>query len=131
MNEHINIFIDTNIFLSFYLHTSDDICDLEKIYSYIINGFVKLWLPLHEINEFNRNRDNKLYESLNCINKIKFDYSFPLIMTQHKDFSEFHATIKDIAKKKISIVNDIILEIESNNLHQDILIKKYLIVHRK
>ena len=60
----INLFIDTNVLLSFYAFTSDDIEQLRKLEGLIENGTLKLYVPRQVADEFARNRETKLSKSI-------------------------------------------------------------------
>lgn len=55
----INLFVDTNVLLSFYAFTSDDIEQLRKLEGLIENGTLKLYVSRQVVDEFARNRETK------------------------------------------------------------------------
>jgi hypothetical protein len=52
----MQLFIDANVFLSFYRFSSDDLEQLEKLTVLVKTGRIRLWLPEHVVDEFYRNR---------------------------------------------------------------------------
>ncbi len=48
----MNIFIDTNIFLSFFHFSSDDLEELKKLAVFLRRGKVRLWLPEQVVRNF-------------------------------------------------------------------------------
>src|SRR6266508_2366459 len=60
----MNIFIDTNIFLSFYNLTSDELEELKKLVVLLRKKKVVLLLPEQVIHEFRRNRAKKISEAI-------------------------------------------------------------------
>ena len=52
----MNLFIDTNIFLSFFHFTKDDLEEIRKLEVLIDKKEVVLWLPEQVQDEFHRNR---------------------------------------------------------------------------
>ena len=50
----INLFIDTNIFLSFYHLTSEDLEELKKLFVLIDKNEIQLFLPTQVRNELER-----------------------------------------------------------------------------
>jgi len=54
------LFIDTNILLSFYHLTNEDIEELKKLIVLIDNDKITLFLTDHVQNEFYRNRGSKI-----------------------------------------------------------------------
>lgn len=60
----MNLFIDTNIFLSFHHYTSDDLEELRKLAVLARQGEVELLLPKQVVDEFKRNRAGKIADAL-------------------------------------------------------------------
>jgi predicted nucleic acid-binding protein len=74
----INLFIDTNVFLSFYHLTSEDLEELKKLTPLIDNEEIKLFLPDQVRDEFFRNRGAKIADAMKKLKEAKFTLSFPL-----------------------------------------------------
>jgi predicted nucleic acid-binding protein len=53
----VHLFIDTNIFLSFYAYASDDVEELRKLTKLISTDQLKLYLTEQVRDEFYRNRE--------------------------------------------------------------------------
>src|ERR1019366_701494 len=60
----IHLFIDTNAFLSFFAYTKDDVEELKKLASLIKTKQLKLYLTEQVRDEFYRNREKKLHDSI-------------------------------------------------------------------
>ena len=60
----INLFIDTNIFLSFFHWTSEDLEELKKLIVLMDNDEIRLFLPEQVRNEFARNRGAKIVDAM-------------------------------------------------------------------
>jgi predicted nucleic acid-binding protein len=91
----INLFIDTNIFLSFYHLTTEDLEELKKLAVLIDNNEIQLFLPDQVKNEFARNRGAKIIDAMRKLQDAKFNLSFPLFA---KDYQEY-ANLRDLMKK--------------------------------
>ncbi len=76
-----NVFIDTNILLSFFSYSTDHLNKLEELVELIKNKKVRLFLPQQVIDEFNRNRDVKLKEVLKNLNAFSTDLKSPVVST--------------------------------------------------
>jgi hypothetical protein len=98
------IFIDTNVFLSFYQFTNDDLEQLKKLAVLLEDNKVSLCLPEQVIREFNRNRENKIAEAMKLLRDQKFSFQFPQFC---KDYEEY-VQLKDLMK-------------ESSKLHSKLL----------
>ena len=67
----VRLFIDTNIFLSFFAYSKDDLDQLEKLVELLRVKRAKLYLTQQVVDEFYRNRETKLAESLAAFSQCK------------------------------------------------------------
>ncbi len=74
----LNLFIDTNVLLSFYHLTSEDLEELKKLAALIDKGEILLFLPDQVEREFRRNRAGKIIDAMRRLQDVKFNLSFPL-----------------------------------------------------
>lgn len=120
-----SIFLDTNVFLSFYHFSNEDLQELEKLLALIKSKEVILYLPQQTKEEFRRNRDTKINDAIKKIREEKLTSTFPQIC---KDFEQEYENIKESVKQyeknKQIIVNNIIEHATNNSLKADITIKK-------
>jgi predicted nucleic acid-binding protein len=91
----INLFIDTNVFLSFYHLTSEDLEELKKLAALIESKEILLFLPTQVTNEFTRNRAAKIADAMRKLQDAKFTLSFPLFAKDYKEYDE----LRDLMKK--------------------------------
>jgi predicted nucleic acid-binding protein len=75
--EPIGVFIDTNVFLSFFHYTSDALDDLEKLVEAAKQGRIRLLLPDQIVDEFTRDREVKLLETRKKIAEAKGGGQYP------------------------------------------------------
>ena len=87
----INLFIDTNIFLSFYHLTNEDLEELKKLAALIDNSEIQLFLPDQIKNEFTRNRSAKIVDAMRKLQEAKFNLSFPLFAKDYAEYDEWPA----------------------------------------
>ena len=96
----MNLFIDTNIFLSFYHFTSDDLEELKKLRVLLEEQALTLLIPRQVINEFRRNRQNKIADALNRLQGQRLNLQFPQVC---KDYDEY-VLLRDLQKPDIEQV---------------------------
>ena len=60
----LNLYLDANIYLSFYHYSEDDIDELDKLLVLLEEKKVILYLPEQTRNEFLRNRENKIADAM-------------------------------------------------------------------
>ncbi|GIZ05617.1 hypothetical protein MSATCC14277_1990 [Metamycoplasma salivarium] len=89
INKKINLFIDTNIWLSIYEFSSDDLNVFKQI-SKLISTKFNLIITEQVYDEFWRNRENKIKEIINMLSNGKYNFSigFPNIIRGYKEFHE-------------------------------------------
>ena len=94
----MNLFIDTNVLLSFYHLASDDLEELRKLSVLIDKDKIKLLLPRQVVNEFRRNRENKIADALKGLKGQNLKLQFPQIC---KDYPEY----KDLRRQQAIMRN--------------------------
>jgi len=82
----IQLFIDTNVFLSFYHLTSEDLEELRKLAVLVERQEIQLLLPEQVHHELRRNRDGKIADALKGLRSHKFAPPFPQMC---KDYAEY------------------------------------------
>jgi predicted nucleic acid-binding protein len=80
------LFIDTNVFLSFYHLSSDDLEELKKLDVLLDREEEALYLPSHVIDEHRRNREAKIADALKRLRDQKLSLQFPQMC---KDYAEY------------------------------------------
>lgn len=91
----MKLFIDTNIFLSFYHYSSEDLEELKKLGVLISQGRAELYLPEQVRDEFARNRATKINDALRNIRSLKLSIPLPQIA---KDYPEYGIARKALAE---------------------------------
>lgn len=104
------LFIDTNIFLSFYHYTNDDLDELEKLILLADTKKLTLLLPTQVVDEFYRNRDNKINDALKGLKSQKLNLQFPQIC---KDYEEYNK-LRDLQKKYEKHHSELLAKLDSH-----------------
>ncbi|MGB8260121.1 MAG: PIN domain-containing protein [Terracidiphilus sp.] len=100
-----HLFIDTNVLLGFFAFAQDDIKELEKLVSLIEAGHVKLYLTQQVVDEFYRNREVKLSESITNFHPLqkggcpKFMHSLDEYKDYKTSLSEFEKAFNVLTKR--------------------------------
>lgn len=76
----IHAFVDTNIFLSLYAYTDDNISELNGLNALIKAKELKLYFSDTVNQEFYSNRDKKIFESLGNLGKFQTGLSLPRVV---------------------------------------------------
>jgi len=94
------LFIDTNILLSFYHFTSEDLQQLEKLAVLVRQMKVTLLLPEQVVDEFERNRDGKIADALRRMGDDKLGGQFPHVSHQYPEYEQLRDLQKDYGKAR-------------------------------
>ena len=119
----MNIFIDTNIFLSFYHFSNDDLEELKKLSLLLQQGKAKLYLPEQVVQEFRRNRDNKIADALKQLREQKLDLRFPQFCKEYDEYENLRQLQRSYSKLHADLIKKAIEDIQSENLKADKVIQ--------
>lgn len=120
----MQLFIDSNIFLSFYHLTSEDLEELEKLAVLISNKEVTLLLPQQVIDETWRNRASKIQRSFEDFKRSKFSLSYPAYCKSYNQYAEMRELQKRLEELHAGMVAEIQEDIAAKTLVADMLIQK-------
>lgn len=118
------LFIDTNIFLSFYHFSNEDLEQLEKLVKLIEDKEITLYLTQQVIDEIDRNRERKINDCLSDFKKQKYNHTFPLYCKDYDDFDELQKALSKANELHANLNKAIQSDVEDRTLKADIIIKK-------
>jgi hypothetical protein len=87
----VDLFLDTNIWLSFYHFSNDDLEELRKLVVLIEKEKVTLRVTDQVVDEFRRNRNAKFNDAIKKFKAEKLNDQFPQLC---KDYEEPYETMK-------------------------------------
>lgn len=90
----INLFVDSNIWLSIFHYSSDGVEQLKVLKDLVDSEEIKLFLPEQVYEEVTRNRENKLKETLEKFKE--FDFKFPAFVKTYPEYEEFNSKYKEL-----------------------------------
>lgn len=120
----MNLFIDTNIYLSFYHLTSDDLEELKKLKVLLDKDDLVLYVPNQIKDEYLRNRENKIAAALKSLKEQKLNLQFPALCKDYEEYSTLRELQRDFEKQHSSLMKQISADIKSNSLKADKVIKQ-------
>lgn len=100
----LHLFIDTSTFLTFYAYTSDDLEQLKKVTGLIRAKKLKLYVPTQVVDEFYRNREGKLAQTLESFSGGGLSKSLPRFMIDYEEAKEFEEAVKNLQQARDKIV---------------------------
>jgi hypothetical protein len=122
----MNVFIDTNVFLSFYHLTNDDLEELEKLAVLLDNNKVLLWLPEQVKDELLRNRESKISEGLSLLKKHEVPKSYPAMCKNFDEYARLRQYEKDFKKEHSALIQKLEEATISKTLKSDTTIERLL-----
>jgi predicted nucleic acid-binding protein len=118
----LQIFIDTNVLLSFYAFSNDDLEQLRKLIGLMKKGDLTLYFTSQVRDEFYRNREIKLAESIRQFEKGPTQQGFPRFMEAYPQTSEYEKAVKAVQKARNELVKLAKKEADEKKLTADILV---------
>ena len=84
----MNLFIDTNVLLDFFRMSSGDLEEIRKIARLSANKKITLLISEFVIDEFSRNRESVIAQSVSQFKKSKLELHRPNIIRSHPESIE-------------------------------------------
>lgn len=109
-----NLFIDTNVYLKFYHFSSDDLEELKKLLVAVSNKRINLYITKQVINEFRRNREDKIADALSRFTEQKLPDQFPQICKAYDEYKNLRELLRTFEVTRgqllVKLKNDIDLK---------------------
>jgi hypothetical protein len=115
----MNLFIDTNIYLTFYHYSNDDLEELRKLAVAIKSGEISLSLTQQVKDEFKRNRESKIADALKRFREQKLNREFPQMCKEYADYKRLRDAIKQYEESKDKLFQRLRADIEGKTLGAD------------
>lgn len=117
-----NLFIDSNIWLSLYHFTNDDLTQFQKLRE-LIGDEIRLIIPQQVRAEVFRNREAKLKDALKSFELTPFKY--PAFCKGYSEFAQISSDYKDFSKRFCAWRKKIDEDIKAHNLPADQAIRGF------
>lgn len=115
----ITLFIDTNVLLSFYHLSSDDIEELKKLVALVENNQVELIFTEQVRDELKRNRSGKIADALRGLRAAKFELSYPVFAKSYEEYKTLRELLKKADQAHSELLKKIDDDAESSTLSAD------------
>ncbi len=114
-----NLFLDTNVLLSFYHFTKDDLEELKKLIVLLKKSGVSLYLPPQVKDEFLRNRETKIKESLKKLEEHQIKTAFPEISKDYVEYKELQKLKEKYEETYVRLITSIRRDAKEAKLKAD------------
>ncbi len=121
----MNIFIDTNVYLTFFHYSDEDLEELKKLIVAIKNRKMTLFVPNQVIDEFNRNREEKIADSLKTWVSNPIPKRFPQICRENPMlYKKLKDSVKQYEEAQNEVLNETYEKVKTNGFNADSIIKE-------
>jgi hypothetical protein len=117
------LFIDTNILLSFYSLNQDDLDELNKIIVAIDKQQITLLFTDQIIDEFNRNREQRIDGAIKSLRTQTFNPQFPQLCEDYPEVETLRESLKHYEQAHASLTEKILIDIKAKTLKADLIIQ--------
>ena len=119
----MQLFIDTNILLSFYSLNQDDLAELNKIIDAIKTQQITLLLTDQIINEFYRNREQRIDGAIKSFRTQTFNTQFPQLCEDYPEIDTLRESLKRHEQAHAALISRILVDIKAKTLKADLIIQ--------
>jgi predicted nucleic acid-binding protein len=120
----INVFIDTNVLLDFYHLSNDDLEELNKLIVAIDESEITLFFTDQVVDEFKRNREIKISESLKLMDNIKLGMTFPRVVQSYPEYQLMQTEIRNFGEHLSTMISRLNSDVKSKTLGPDALVEQ-------
>ncbi len=120
----MNVFLDTNIYLSFYQLSSDDLEELKNLAVLVRQGKIRLLVPRQVVEEFRRNREEAISDALKLLKEQRRSLQLPQLARQYPEYAQAVKAQKEIVKALGQLVDHIQRDALSRALDADSVIEE-------
>ncbi|MDZ4180713.1 MAG: PIN domain-containing protein [Coriobacteriia bacterium] len=125
-----NLFIDTNILLSFYHFSSDDLGELNKLAESVEQRKVLLLVPNQVQDEFRRNRHAKIADALRGLRTQKLNFQYPQICKDYDEYARLRELQREYEQNHGRLLDRLLSDAASEQLQADEVVHR-LFMHAK
>lgn len=122
--QDMNLFIDTNILLSFYHFARDDLEELRKLTALVRHGGVNLLLPEQVVSELRRNRANKIADALKRLRDQHLGLQFPQLVRDYEEYEGLRVAQQEYEKLHATLLDRLRNDAAQENLRADTIIQE-------
>ena len=120
----MHVFIDTNILLTFFHFTDDELDGLQKVFASHEHGAATVHLTGQIRDEFRRNRETRIKDALRRFTQTKYAVQLPSFMKAYDEYSDIRRLAGELRAKSETMLERVNEDVASHNLLADKLIEE-------
>ncbi len=121
-----NLFVDANVFLSFYHFSNDDLQELRKLVELIKKEEIVFYATKQVIDETSRNRDTKIQDAYKKFTDTNLKVSFPQMCKGYPEYEDMRKALAAAEDEMSKLKKKLSSDIASHSLKADEVIKELL-----
>ncbi|MFH1259662.1 MAG: PIN domain-containing protein [Elusimicrobiota bacterium] len=120
----IYLFVDTNIYLNFFDLNRHHLSKIGELVPLINKKKINLFVTQQVVDEFYRNREKKLKQTLETIKVFEPKLLNPIVRPDIQEIREIQKLLENIERLRVQLVTKFPEQIKKKALHADRLIEK-------
>ena len=120
----MHVFVDTNILLTFFHFTREDLGELNNVFASHKHGAATVYLTDQIRDEFRRNRETKIKDALRQFKESKFSTNLPSFMKAYDEYSHIKKLVSELQDQRKAVLEKVDDDIAGHNLVADKLIEE-------
>jgi hypothetical protein len=124
-------FNKTKFLLSFYSLNQDDLAELNKLIDAIDKQQITLLLTDQIVDEFNRNREQRIDGAIKSLRTQTFNPQFPQLCEDYSEIDHLRESLKQYEQAHIALTTKIIADIKAKTLKADRIIQSLFSLGKK
>jgi predicted nucleic acid-binding protein len=120
----MDLFIDTNVLLSFYHFQGDDLEELKKLIVLVEQKKLQLYLPSQVVSEFRRNREAKIGDAIRRLKEQRLNLQFPQICKDYPEYVKLRGLQNTYEAQHTALLNRLNDDARNHALKADAIISQ-------
>lgn len=120
----MHAFIDTNILLTFFHFTDEELDGLQSVFASHEHGAATVHLTGQIRDEFRRNRETRIKDALKRFTQTKYTAQLPSFMKAYEEYSDIMGLARELREKSDSILERVNEDVARHDLLADKLIEE-------
>lgn len=122
----LNLFIDTNVLLTFYHFSGEDLEELKRLSVLIKAKKARLFVPGQVGDEFRRNREAKIADAIGSLREQKLPARYPRFCQDYAEYAEMCELQKQYEKSRSALIDKVLADSAGKSLKADGIIDELL-----
>ena len=122
----MHLFLDANVYLGFFKLAGDDLEELQKLVVAVRQGQTTLYVTEQVRDEYWRNREVVIDESLRNVEKARLPSGFPRLVQNYDEYQELRRALTLYEEQRGRLLKTVREAAKDGELHADRLIQELL-----